>query len=459
MNPYSENNYSLWLKSFGDSDGRLELAAQYFGVHVVKQEKQKLYESKKTSLKFSTPEECKESLSVLENYVKEIGYQNFSNEKSEIIALTEKLENERKQIQYDSKRKTLDFTTANGCRQSLSVLESFALSINFTNYDKDKAHIIELADKLERQEKQSLFQQKKSSLDFSNNEVLEKNWPILEEYAISIGYQLASDEKLKMIPEMENKEKASRTVNGVLYGTVEMAREAAKVAQEAERIAREAAKAEQQRLDEIQTRTVNGKVFDTVEKAEKEKSRKKVGIILAIGFLIFPPLSFMTFMKGYSFKARIYPICILLFFLLIFVAAIFSDKDKKDKPVLTPSVVNVPPQQENKIDGGTKKNDITGTWKGNLEGEGQMDIKSSSTGFDVSLNVSAASAGGMACTGTIDGAGTLSGNTLTLVKKEEGSQTCTITIKFSDNTASVSEDNCSFFHGAACGFSGTLKKE
>lgn len=96
---------------------------------------------------------------------------------------------------------------------------------------------------------------------------------------------------------------------------------------------------------------------------------------------------------------------------------------------------------------------IAGVWQGALEGDGGMEIKVVPTGFDVAVNVSDASG----CSGSIDGSGTLSGNTLTLIKKEED-QVCTITATFSGDTAELSEDNCSGYHGAACGFSGTLKK-
>ena len=102
---------------------------------------------------------------------------------------------------------------------------------------------------------------------------------------------------------------------------------------------------------------------------------------------------------------------------------------------------------------GSESLKIAGVWQGALEGDGGMEIKVAPTGFEVAVNVSDASG----CAGTIDGPGTLSGNTLILLKKQED-QVCTITAKFSGDTAELSEDNCSGYHGAACGFSGTLKK-
>lgn len=95
---------------------------------------------------------------------------------------------------------------------------------------------------------------------------------------------------------------------------------------------------------------------------------------------------------------------------------------------------------------------IVGNWKGQLEGDGEMRIKPTPTGYDASLGVSSPG-----CSGSIEGSGSLSGGTLTLTKKEND-QTCTITVKFTGNTAEVDENNCSFYHGAACSFYGTLKK-
>jgi len=100
---------------------------------------------------------------------------------------------------------------------------------------------------------------------------------------------------------------------------------------------------------------------------------------------------------------------------------------------------------------------IAGVWKGSLEGDGEMVIKPTSTGFDISLSVSAATAGGASCGGSIEGTGTLSGDTLTLTKKEDD-QVCTITIKFAGDKANIDEENCSYYHGAACSFYGTLNK-
>ncbi len=97
---------------------------------------------------------------------------------------------------------------------------------------------------------------------------------------------------------------------------------------------------------------------------------------------------------------------------------------------------------------------IIGKWSGRLEGDGTMEIDPAPMGFKVSLRVS----GPLGCVGSIEGFGPLSGDTITLTKEKDG-RVCTIAIKFAGETAAISENNCSDYHGASCGFHGTLKRE
>ncbi|MDD2722364.1 MAG: hypothetical protein PHH47_13765 [Gallionella sp.] len=96
---------------------------------------------------------------------------------------------------------------------------------------------------------------------------------------------------------------------------------------------------------------------------------------------------------------------------------------------------------------------IVGEWAGRLVGDGSMEIKPAATGYVVVVNVSDESG----CAGSIEGSGTLSDNTMVLSKKEDDT-VCKLTIKFSGNSAELTEDDCSGHHGLSCGFSGTLKK-
>jgi hypothetical protein len=65
------------------------------------------------------------------------------------------------------------------------------------------------------------------------------------------------------------------------------------------------------------------------------------------------------------------------------------------------------------------------------------------------------------CLGDFAGTGTLSGTVLELrpSKPEEGSEDCVVTMTFdkTGKTATLAEDQCSYFHGMQCEFSGKVK--
>lgn len=61
------------------------------------------------------------------------------------------------------------------------------------------------------------------------------------------------------------------------------------------------------------------------------------------------------------------------------------------------------------------------------------------------------------CMGTLNGTGRMSGDAL-VVSQREGGQTCTLTIRRRGNALSVSQNNCSMFHGASCEFTGLYQR-
>jgi len=97
---------------------------------------------------------------------------------------------------------------------------------------------------------------------------------------------------------------------------------------------------------------------------------------------------------------------------------------------------------------------IIGTWTGVPQEDRKMAIDPAPGGFKISLRVSTSSG----CAGSIEGFGTRSGETLTLRQKGTA-QVCIVTIRFAGETAEVSEEMCSDYHGAACGFRGTFTKD
>jgi hypothetical protein len=97
---------------------------------------------------------------------------------------------------------------------------------------------------------------------------------------------------------------------------------------------------------------------------------------------------------------------------------------------------------------------IIGRWSGRMVGDGIMEINPAPMGFKVEMSVSSPSG----CVGSIEGFGSLSGDTITM-RKEKNGRSCTIAIRFAGAMAEISENNCSDYHGATCGFRGVLKRE
>ena len=84
-----------------------------------------------------------------------------------------------------------------------------------------------------------------------------------------------------------------------------------------------------------------------------------------------------------------------------------------------------------------------------------MEIDPAPAGFKIILRVS----GPSGCIGFFESTGPLSGDKITLKKEKEG-RVCTISVRFKAwDIAEINENNCSEYHGAACGFRGTLKRE
>ncbi len=108
-------------------------------------------------------------------------------------------------------------------------------------------------------------------------------------------------------------------------------------------------------------------------------------------------------------------------------------------------------------------------YDGDYSGKGEGDLSMTIITLDSEKEVQAVSlgTGSNGCGGGIAGIGSVVGNILKFQNytKEEGAENCVISVAFKDGkkgkkTATVSEgENCSFFHGMACGFSGTLRQK
>ena len=100
-------------------------------------------------------------------------------------------------------------------------------------------------------------------------------------------------------------------------------------------------------------------------------------------------------------------------------------------------------------------NKSPGIWIGSLidTGEGIMEIKKSGSNYLISLQALASG-----CMGSIDGVGIISNSNFQLLKVDN-ENTCKVTAKISGDIAEVSQENCSYYHGASCSFSGIYRKK
>jgi len=97
---------------------------------------------------------------------------------------------------------------------------------------------------------------------------------------------------------------------------------------------------------------------------------------------------------------------------------------------------------------------VAGVWTSSLDGLGEGLLKITEAGSDYLVSIEISASG---CLGAIDGTGHMIDNTLKLIKVD-GDSTCEVTIDVLGDTADVSQKNCSYYHGAACSFSGTYKR-
>lgn len=107
--------------------------------------------------------------------------------------------------------------------------------------------------------------------------------------------------------------------------------------------------------------------------------------------------------------------------------------------------------------------EIEGDYSGH--GEGDLSMRIIVLDNEKGIVAVSASTGTGGCSGTIAGVGNYIGNTLKFgnYTKEEGAENCMVNVTFKDGkkgkkVGEISEENCSYFHGAACAFDGNILK-
>jgi|GEM_PF-4916049 len=98
LNPYDPALYRYWLKTYGDQSGELETIETVFGLSVVRDTKLSQFNARRSALDLSSPTSCEAGLGELETYAASIGYQGFQKEREKILAEAQQLDRERRTV-------------------------------------------------------------------------------------------------------------------------------------------------------------------------------------------------------------------------------------------------------------------------------------------------------------------------------------------------------------------------
>ena len=98
----------------------------------------------------------------------------------------------------------------------------------------------------------------------------------------------------------------------------------------------------------------------------------------------------------------------------------------------------------------------------NSKGKIAMGLRLIVLDIDKGIIAASLSVGSEGCGGEISGIGQTKGNifTFTPYVKSDAEDSCSIKVIFdkNDKTINIKENNCSYYHGAACSFDGTLTR-
>jgi hypothetical protein len=173
--PYNRDIYILFLSNFGDHDRSLEAVMNYFGIASLSNEKKKIFELKRSKFSLTSLEDCQANLPILEDYAKSIGYEEFQEESKKLLETAKKQE-------FEKRLGSTDFSTISACKINLPILQEFANQIGYNGFEKDSIDILNRAI-------ESDFLLEASKYDLKSIKSYEANVPKLKSFAADIGFQ------------------------------------------------------------------------------------------------------------------------------------------------------------------------------------------------------------------------------------------------------------------------------
>ena len=173
--PYNRDIYILFLSNFGDHDRSLEAVMNYFGIASLANEKKKIFELKRSKVSLASLEDCLVNLTILEEYAKSIGYEDFKEESQKLLEAAKKQE-------FEKRLSSTDLSTVSACKVNIPILQEFANQIGYKGFEKDSTEILNHAI-------ESDFKLKLGATNLTTVSACKVNIPILQEFANQIGYK------------------------------------------------------------------------------------------------------------------------------------------------------------------------------------------------------------------------------------------------------------------------------
>ncbi len=180
-NPYQEEWYRFALERFGDQDGTLEDAADFFGLMTIREEKQRLLDDFSKSLPLTTEEQAISAAQKVEKFKKWLNCMDDSHYSREITAAVER---------FDEQYRTVDGEllpsreAAEAARKELSAIEEVEKHIDFN----DPASIAQAEEQLRAYS---------SPVAQRRREALHQEWTELDDQLRSVSTLLSDGKSIR----------------------------------------------------------------------------------------------------------------------------------------------------------------------------------------------------------------------------------------------------------------------
>ncbi len=197
--PYDERIYTHLLKIFGPDDGRLDKAAEYFGISVLEDEKEKIFQSKLKEVDLSSVAAIQSNIFFLENFANNIRYSGYGKTLKKLLDAAREKEFQLEVTKYQLR-------TPADCDQNLSKLEKYASQIGYEHFAEWAAEV---------RKKLDIGQRTVDGIEYAsqfNADYAQKQWKILQDVSGRRGFLWISECPF-------NKNKVFRAAKIVIEGT------------------------------------------------------------------------------------------------------------------------------------------------------------------------------------------------------------------------------------------------